>query len=162
MREAKPDVVITFDPIGGYRHPDHIHTHQATVKAFEYLQQHEPETAPKRLYFHLMPAGFLKAGILTLRLQGKDPRHYGDRGDIDLVDIANQGFPVHARVNYRKVADRQFNASRCHASQGGDSRGSGFQGFLVKLLSRPIDTFMQAYPQPNEGVLRHSLIEGLS
>ena len=35
IRELKPDVVITFDPIGGYRHPDHIHIHKATVLAFE-------------------------------------------------------------------------------------------------------------------------------
>src|SRR5512139_368973 len=35
IRELKPDVVLTFDPIGGYRHPDHIHIHNATVLAFE-------------------------------------------------------------------------------------------------------------------------------
>ena len=36
IRELKPDVVLTFDPIGGYRHPDHIHIHKATVMAFEH------------------------------------------------------------------------------------------------------------------------------
>ena len=36
IRELKPDVVLTFDPIGGYRHPDHIHIHNATVMAFEH------------------------------------------------------------------------------------------------------------------------------
>ena len=35
IRDLKPDVVLTFDPIGGYRHPDHIAIQQATVKAFE-------------------------------------------------------------------------------------------------------------------------------
>jgi LmbE family N-acetylglucosaminyl deacetylase len=30
IRELKPDIVITFDPIGGYKHPDHIHIHKAT------------------------------------------------------------------------------------------------------------------------------------
>ncbi len=34
IREIKPDIVITFDPIGGYKHPDHIHIHKATVMAF--------------------------------------------------------------------------------------------------------------------------------
>ena len=24
IREFKPDVVLTFDPVGGYHHPDHI------------------------------------------------------------------------------------------------------------------------------------------
>ncbi len=35
IRELKPDIVLTFDPIGGYKHPDHIHVHQATRLAFE-------------------------------------------------------------------------------------------------------------------------------
>jgi len=32
IRELKPEVVITSDPIGGYRHPDHITIHKATVQ----------------------------------------------------------------------------------------------------------------------------------
>ena len=35
IRELKPDVVLTHDPIGGYKHPDHIHIHHATKLAFE-------------------------------------------------------------------------------------------------------------------------------
>ena len=34
FRELRPGVVATFDPLGGYRHPDHIAVHNATVKAF--------------------------------------------------------------------------------------------------------------------------------
>ncbi|MDO8491835.1 MAG: PIG-L family deacetylase, partial [Dehalococcoidia bacterium] len=34
LREFRPQVVITSDPIGGYRHPDHIAIHDATVMAF--------------------------------------------------------------------------------------------------------------------------------
>ena len=35
IRELKPEVVITHDPLGGYRHPDHIAVHRATVAAFK-------------------------------------------------------------------------------------------------------------------------------
>ncbi|MCJ7585571.1 MAG: PIG-L family deacetylase, partial [Anaerolineales bacterium] len=35
IRELHPRVVLTFDPIGGYRHPDHIAIQKATVRAFE-------------------------------------------------------------------------------------------------------------------------------
>jgi LmbE family N-acetylglucosaminyl deacetylase len=35
IRTLRPQVVITFDPIGGYKHPDHIAIHKATVLAFE-------------------------------------------------------------------------------------------------------------------------------
>ena len=34
IRHLKPQVVLTFDPVGGYHHPDHIMIHNATVKAF--------------------------------------------------------------------------------------------------------------------------------
>ena len=33
IRMLRPQVVITFDPIGGYRHPDHIAIQKATEKA---------------------------------------------------------------------------------------------------------------------------------
>jgi mycothiol S-conjugate amidase len=35
IREIRPHVVITYDPTGGYPHPDHVQTHRVTVEAFE-------------------------------------------------------------------------------------------------------------------------------
>ena len=35
IRDIKPEVIITHDSSGGYGHPDHIGTHNATVKAFQ-------------------------------------------------------------------------------------------------------------------------------
>src|SRR5262249_46668029 len=34
IREVRPQVIFTHDPIGDYRHPDHIAVHNATVRAF--------------------------------------------------------------------------------------------------------------------------------
>ncbi|MER3515271.1 MAG: GlcNAc-PI de-N-acetylase, partial [Chloroflexota bacterium] len=34
IRRLRPQVVITFDPYGGYGHPDHIAIHRHTVAAF--------------------------------------------------------------------------------------------------------------------------------
>ncbi|MDD5191301.1 MAG: PIG-L family deacetylase, partial [Dehalococcoidales bacterium] len=34
LRRLRPEVVVTFDPIGGYGHPDHIAVHNAAVRAF--------------------------------------------------------------------------------------------------------------------------------
>ncbi|YAL83995.1 PIG-L family deacetylase [Dermacoccaceae bacterium W4C1] len=33
IERLDPDVVATYDPHGGYRHPDHVRTHQAVVEA---------------------------------------------------------------------------------------------------------------------------------
>ncbi len=35
IRELRPQVLITHDPMGGYGHPDHIFLHNATYKAFK-------------------------------------------------------------------------------------------------------------------------------
>ena len=33
LDEVRPDVVVTYDATGGYRHPDHVRTHEATLHA---------------------------------------------------------------------------------------------------------------------------------
>jgi N-acetyl-1-D-myo-inositol-2-amino-2-deoxy-alpha-D-glucopyranoside deacetylase len=33
IREQRPHVVVTYDPKGGYGHPDHVHTHTVTAAA---------------------------------------------------------------------------------------------------------------------------------
>ncbi|MDR1293803.1 MAG: mycothiol conjugate amidase Mca [Bifidobacteriaceae bacterium] len=35
IRDVRPHVITTYDPSGGYPHPDHIHTHAVTVEAIE-------------------------------------------------------------------------------------------------------------------------------
>ena len=57
IRTLKPQVVLTFDPIGGYRHPDHIAIQRATVRAFE--QAGNPDFAPGVLPVHLAGAVIL-------------------------------------------------------------------------------------------------------
>lgn len=35
IRELRPQVVVTYGPDGGYGHPDHVRTHQVTMRAIE-------------------------------------------------------------------------------------------------------------------------------
>ena len=37
----QPDVVVTYDPTGGYEHPDHIQTHRVTMAALRQLADGE-------------------------------------------------------------------------------------------------------------------------
>jgi N-acetyl-1-D-myo-inositol-2-amino-2-deoxy-alpha-D-glucopyranoside deacetylase len=153
IRELKPAVVLTFDPIGGYRHPDHIHIQQATTLAFEKANDasFHPEAgalfAPRALYYHTFPHTFLKVAVFLWRLVGKDPRRFGKNGDIDFASIAEVEFPIHARINIRSVMDKKDAASACHSSQGGGRMGGGFTRALMRLFGAS-ETFMQAYPVP--------------
>lgn len=164
IRNLKPQVVITFDPIGGYHHPDHIAIHNATVKAFyaagdaKQYPHGLPAWQPDFLYFQTMPRAFIRFAVRLFRLIGKDPRHFGKNGDIDLAAIAEENFPVHARIDYRSVVDKRDEASACHASQGGSRIGGGILGPLRKLVAM-YENFMQAYPGPNAGVVKRDLFE---
>ncbi len=66
MREFRPHVITTYDPTGGYPHPDHIMTHRVSVEAFaaagdpeRYRDSGEPWTPLKLYYNH----GFSMARI---------------------------------------------------------------------------------------------------
>jgi len=163
MRQIQPDVIITFDPIGGYRHPDHIAIQRATVRAFDLVSSPDYDDPdglepfqPGKLYFHTMNRGFLKATVWVLRLLGQDPHAFGRNKDIDLVSIANVDFPTHAKIDYRPVKELREKAAECHASQGGGEMNKGFRGFITRLLGGHHETFMQAYPElkPGESVKR--------
>jgi N-acetyl-1-D-myo-inositol-2-amino-2-deoxy-alpha-D-glucopyranoside deacetylase len=145
IRKIQPQVVITFDPIGGYRHPDHIAIHLATVAAFEKTVSENGNT-PQKLYFQTIPRVFLRWVVRFMKLAGRDPRKFGKNGDIDLQSIAEVEFPTHAVVDYRSVADIRDEASACHASQGGASlTGSGWIAKARKLLMSK-ELYMRAYP----------------
>ncbi|PKN99061.1 MAG: GlcNAc-PI de-N-acetylase [Chloroflexi bacterium HGW-Chloroflexi-4] len=165
LRELKPEVVITFDPIGGYHHPDHIAIHNATVKAFyaaadgaQYQDGLEPFQS-RKLYFHTFPKGFMKMALFFLRLFGKDPTKFGNNGDINLVPIAEANFPINARVDYRSVLEKRDKASACHVSQGGAKMTSGAMGVMRKIFG-VTDQFMRAYPPPTRHIER-DLFEGI-
>jgi len=151
MRQVRPQVVLTFDPVGGYFHPDHIRVHQATVLAFDRVRQELKATDPQalsRLYYHTMPKSSAKIAVFWMRLLGKDPRKIGRNKDIDLVQIASQSFPVHVKINYRQVLEQREQAAACHASQGGGKKPFGLSAWLMRILSRPVDRFMQGFPEP--------------
>jgi LmbE family N-acetylglucosaminyl deacetylase len=163
IRTLKPQVVITFDPIGGYYHPDHIYMHQTTKAAFykagdpDY-QPDQPPYQPDFLYYHTISKRFLQFNVRLLRLLGKDPTRWGKNEDIDLTELAAKEFPVHARVDYRPVEHRKEAASACHASQSGSSLSAEVIRWVFRLFGAGRkDLFMQAFPAPREGVIKEDL-----
>lgn len=54
LGQIDPDVVLTYDPWGGYAHPDHVQTHRVTVAAVERLWSHAPGRRPA-LYVTVLP-----------------------------------------------------------------------------------------------------------
>jgi N-acetyl-1-D-myo-inositol-2-amino-2-deoxy-alpha-D-glucopyranoside deacetylase len=81
IRRYQPDVITTYDDFGGYGHPDHIRTHDVTVRAFPragdaawYPEQLEDGLAPwtpSKLYEQAIPASVRDAIRGRMEEQGK-------------------------------------------------------------------------------------------
>ena len=176
LRQLKPEVVVTFDPIGGYRHPDHIAGHKAAVAAFyaaadpARYPQAGPCFHPAKLYFGVFPRHLMKLAVKVMPLFGKNPHQFGKNKDIDLTQMIEPEFPVHAAVKLTKEDLRiRDKATACHASQLGDtSPRKGIFGlvFLLSALFNGLmgqrDYYMRAYPEPKPKERREKdLFEGL-
>jgi N-acetyl-1-D-myo-inositol-2-amino-2-deoxy-alpha-D-glucopyranoside deacetylase len=168
IRLLRPQVVVTFDPLGGYLHPDHIAIHQATVIAFDQAGQADYKAgdlqpfSPQKLYFQLIPRAFLRPMVKIMRFLGRDPRKFGKNKDIDLAAVAEVDFPIHALINYRSVSAVRDKASACHASQGGGQMTGG--GMFILRLRRWFlsnESYMQAYPIPVPGHFIKDLFDGV-
>jgi len=166
IRRIRPQVILTFDPIGGYRHPDHLAIHHATVKAFEwaaapdFVTEGLPPYQPAKLYFHTISRRFLRLAVKAMPLFRKDPHRWGRNGDIDLASLAVDDFPVHIAIDYRAVSEHRAQASLCHASQGGAAMARGFMGWILRL-SGSRETFMRAYPPAPPHLRERDLFEGI-
>jgi N-acetyl-1-D-myo-inositol-2-amino-2-deoxy-alpha-D-glucopyranoside deacetylase len=70
IREQRPHVVVTYDPNGGYGHPDHVHTHSVTTAAVAAAgttndYPGEPWTVPK-FYWSVLAESAFEAGWRAL------------------------------------------------------------------------------------------------
>ena len=151
IRELKPDIVITHDPIGGYKHPDHIHLHKATKLAFEKADDasFHPEAGspfkPLALYYQIFPRGVFKLAVWIMPWFGQDPTKFGRNKDVNIKELADYDFPVHVRINIDSVADIKREASAQHASQGGGQPQRGWFGLFMRLM-RAGEYYMREYP----------------
>jgi N-acetyl-1-D-myo-inositol-2-amino-2-deoxy-alpha-D-glucopyranoside deacetylase/mycothiol S-conjugate amidase len=155
IRLLKPQVVLTHDTIGGYRHPDHIMLNRATLLFIERMREPGafpdpdglPDHYPQRVFYPVFDRRFLKLAARLLPLFGRDPRKFGRNQDIDLLSLTNVEFPTHVSIGTSGAPIEARNrAAACHKSQlaGGPPR-VGLLGLITRLMGQR-DQHMQAYP----------------
>lgn len=167
IRRLRPQVVLTFDPIGGYKHPDHVAIQRATSQAFHlagdagFVAEDLP-FQPQKLYYQVIPKGFLRVAVRLLPIFGRDPRRFGRNQDIDLTALVEEGdFPVHAVIDYGPVFERKQEASACHLSQAdGASMRRGPVRWLQYFVGNK-EYYMRAFPPASEGLKEKDLFEGV-
>jgi len=166
MRELQPQIVITFDPFGGYGHPDHIFMHRATTRAF-YAASDTAQFAdqgaayqPQKLYYTGFPRTALRFYIWRERLMGRNPRRVGMNKDIDLVRNLSKTLPPTTKINVLPYLDVWDKASQCHASQ--ISPRTGMPRWQRMIFSRQ-QALKRAYPEVRPGErLETDLFSGVS
>ncbi|MFJ6772971.1 N-acetyl-1-D-myo-inositol-2-amino-2-deoxy-alpha-D-glucopyranoside deacetylase [Kitasatospora sp. NPDC091257] len=79
IREARPQVLVTYDPDGGYGHPDHIQAHRVAMRAHELAADpaHRPELGPAwriaKVYWNRMPRSVIEAGLAEAAAKASFP-----------------------------------------------------------------------------------------
>lgn len=122
IRRVKPQIVLTFEPNGGYGHPDHIAIHNHTVSAFHKAAQEDYGVElgeawhTDRLIYTAIPKSFFVDMRSRLRALGEDT------SDLDRFDEAGNVWPddqVDVEVDVSDVVDRKWSALQCHQTQFG-------------------------------------------
>lgn len=172
IRTVRPHVVVTFDPYGGYGHPDHIYMHRATTRAFHaagdpaQFPEHADEGLrpyqPAKLYYTTFPRLPLRLMLWAARLRGEDPRRMGRNHDLDMQAALDNQLPTTTRLNVGGYQTQWDAAAACHASQQNPRQVQS----LVTRLSRFIfnrQDFTRVYPPMNgRGQLERDLFAGIA
>ncbi|MET7638285.1 N-acetyl-1-D-myo-inositol-2-amino-2-deoxy-alpha-D-glucopyranoside deacetylase [Streptomyces sp. NPDC005438] len=90
IREVRPQVLVTYDPDGGYGHPDHIQAHRVATRAVELAADPEqgPETGEAhrvdRVFWNCVPRSALERDLGRMR-EGTLPHPFA--GVADAKDV---------------------------------------------------------------------------
>ena len=137
IRELRPHVVVTYDPDGGYGHPDHIQVHTVTTAAVEaagsaqYPDCGEPWEVAK-LYWTVTEASALESGICRIG-DIPDGWRLPEPGELPSVPDAD----VTTVIDVRGVLDAKREALSAHATQV-TVAPSGTEYALSNDIAQPI------------------------
>lgn len=109
IEEVKPHVLITYDEIGGYGHPDHIQAHRVAMRAAE-----KASWDIQKIYWNVMPKSVIQEGIDAMKKIGSD--FMGAENAEDLPFAKDDSF-VHAMVDGNAYVEKKMDAMRAHATQ---------------------------------------------
>jgi N-acetyl-1-D-myo-inositol-2-amino-2-deoxy-alpha-D-glucopyranoside deacetylase len=155
IRRLRPRVVVTFDPLGGYGHPDHIAVHKAAVAAAtiaadaDYRPQLGGAHAVDKLYFSAFPRSRVAYLNDALAALGMAPLGFGDVQTIDSSQIGTPDELVTTVVDVAAVYDRRIASQRAHRTQFGPESLSERLPDEIGRRLWATDCFVRVQPSPN-------------
>ncbi len=127
LMAERPQVIVTYNEIGFYGHPDHIQANRITLAALD-LIDYEPT-----LYYNAVPDSVM--AIMRARWEEEGQRRAEEDAAKGIVrepdgppmadgEPINMGTPdelIGAAIDVSSVTDAKYDALAAHASQMGDS-----------------------------------------
>ena len=133
IRKYQPEVVIVYDPFGGYGHPDHINVHRVGVAAFFGardlgwfpLEEDQEYWAPAKLYWTTWgrerTRKFMKYWEEENESEVGDVGEDGEVGkDAEYLWRSQRGFPdeeISAAIDVAEFVDLKAEALQAHRTQ---------------------------------------------
>ena len=118
IREGKPQVLITYDELGGYGHPDHIQAHRVAMRAAELAANSNYGEGDawdiSKIYWNITPKSVIKKGIEKMKEIGSD--FFGAESADDLPFAKDDSF-VTTLVDGSAFVEKKMAAMRAHPTQ---------------------------------------------
>ncbi|WP_308807285.1 mycothiol conjugate amidase Mca [Pseudoclavibacter sp. JAI123] len=146
VREFRPHVLVTYDENGGYPHPDHIRTHDVSMRVWREsgLASHPELGAPWRiskLYYDRTMNG-KRADNLLQHIKGLDPESpLLERLEQMLAWMRDKPSNVTTQIQIDEFFDARDSALRSHASQVAPDSGFFAIPRDIEAAAYPYDDF---------------------
>ncbi|AVH56694.1 MULTISPECIES: N-acetyl-1-D-myo-inositol-2-amino-2-deoxy-alpha-D-glucopyranoside deacetylase [Streptomyces] len=122
IREVRPQVLVTYDPHGGYGHPDHIQAHRVAVRAAELAAEDafrrdlgDPWEIVKT-YWNRVPQSVAENGFARLR-EALPELPFTESAAIDDVPGVVDDAVITTEIDGTAYAAAKAAAMRAHATQ---------------------------------------------
>ena len=109
IEELKPHILITYDEIGGYGHPDHIQAHRVAMRASE-LSSWQIQ----KIYWNTIPKSVIAQSMEKMKEIGSD---FFGAESIDDVPFAKDDEYVTTLIDGAAYVDSKMAAMKAHETQ---------------------------------------------
>ena len=109
IEEVKPHILITYDEIGGYGHPDHIKAHLVAMRASE-----KSVWQIQKIYWNTMPKSVLAESMAKMKEMGSD--FFGAESVDDLPFAKDDEF-VTSLIDGNAYVEAKMAAMKAHHTQ---------------------------------------------
>ncbi len=114
IQEIRPHILITYDEIGGYGHPDHIQAHRVAMRAAELSPLSGNQWDVPKIYWNAMPKSVIAQGIEAMKASGSD---FFGAESVDDLPFVKADELVTAVVDGTSQVDAKMAAMKAHETQ---------------------------------------------